>query len=275
MWTRPQNRSFVVVAALAAGLVASACVPPPPPGPPPPPVPPAPVLTGSAYWGMNEQSGTMKDIVGPPFQNGNVSASGVTRDGIKYGFAGWANNVDASGNLVGTVSATNAQVTVADPQHLIEPKNGKFRISGVMQSALASTTGQLPTGRPQQNFNVIQKARSVDAGGFWKVEIGSNANRRGKLMCTLGDGDTTVTAMSPGPNTFADGQPHVFACWLNQNTLVAELDGQRATVDTSQVNNVDPAGRFSTVVTFGKKPGSTAPDDSFAGWLHEVRVSIG
>jgi hypothetical protein len=107
------------------------------------------------------------------------------------------------------------------------------------------------------------------------VEIGTHDNRRGALLCTLGDGDTTVTAMSPGPATFADGQPHSFACWLNQNTLVAELDGQQGTVDTSQVNNVDPSGRFSTEVTFGKKPGSIDPEDSFAGWLHEVQVSIG
>ena len=43
----------------------------------------------------------------------------------------------------------------------------------------------------------------------------------------------------------------------------------------AQVNNVDPSGRFSTEVTFGKKPGSIDPKDSFAGWLHEVQVSIG
>ena len=65
--------------------------------------------------------------------------------------------------------------------------------------------------------------------------------------------------MSPGPATFADGQPHSFACWLNQNTLVAELDGQQGTVDTSQVNNVGPSGRFSTEVTFGKKPDPPTP----------------
>ena len=265
------HRWRAAAAGVVALAVATACPPPPPP---PPPVPPVPVVTGSAVWGMNETTGTMKDSLGPPFQNGIVAA-GVGRDGSKYHFPGWEHNVDAAGNLVGTVSATDGQVTVADPQHLIEPKNGKFKISGVMQSALASTTGQLPNGVVGQNFNVIQKARSVDAGGFWKVEIGTHDNRRGALMCTLGDGDTTVTAMSPGPATFADGQPHSFACWLNQNTLVAELDGQQGTVDTSQVNNVDPSGRFSTEVTFGKKPGSTDPEDSFAGWLHEVQVSIG
>jgi hypothetical protein len=271
MQTLVKHRLWVLGAIVVSGAVASGCVPPPPP---PPPVPPVPVVTGSALWAMDDTTGTMKDSVGPPFQNGIV-APGVSRDGSKYHFPGWQNNVDAAGNLVGVVSATDGQVTVADPQHLIEPKNGKFKISGVMQSALASTTGQLPNGVVGQNFNVIQKARSVDAGGFWKVEIGTHDNRRGALMCTLGDGDTTVTAMSPGPATFADGQPHSFACWLNQNTLVAELDGQQGTVDTSQVDNVDPSGRFSTEVTFGKKPGSTDPEDSFAGWLYEVQVSIG
>ena len=142
-------------------------------------------MTGSAVWGMNETTGPMKDSLGPPFQNGIVAA-GVDRDGSKYHFPGWQNNVDAAGNLVGSVSATDGQVTVTDPQHLIEPKNGKFKISGVMQSALASTTGQLPNGVVGQNFNVIQKARSVDAGGFWKVEIGTHDNRRGALHVHAG-----------------------------------------------------------------------------------------
>jgi hypothetical protein len=39
--------------------------------------------------------------------------------------------------------------------------------------------------------------------------------------------------------------------------------------------NVDPSWRFSTVVTLGKKPGSTDPGDSFAGWLRDVSVLVG
>jgi hypothetical protein len=267
--SRPISRS-VAVGVAAVGLAVTACAPPVGPKPPPP-VPPQPTLTATAAWPMTETTGPMMDSVAPG-QNGSVTA-GVIRDGTTYYFPGWSKNVDANGNLFGSVPANTGQVVVNDPRHVLEPKNGKFKIWGVLQSQLAAN-GQLPTGVPGQNFNVIQKARSVDAGGFWKVEIGSNGNRRGKLMCTLGDGNTTVTAIAPPP-LFANGTPHTFACWLNENTLVAELDGQAATADTSQVNNVDPSGRFSTVVTFGKKPGSTDPRDAFAGWLHKVSILVG
>jgi len=269
--SRAISRSLFIGIGLV-GLALGACAPPTPQKPPPPPpVPPPPVLTATATWLMNETSGAMVDAVAPR-QNGAVAA-GVLRDGSRYYFPGWSRNVDANGNLFGSVSASTGQVVVNDPNHVLEPKNGKFKIWGVMQSQL-SANGQLPNGLPQQTLNVIQKARSVDAGGFWKVEIGTNGNRRGKLMCTLGDGNTTVTAIAP-PALFTNGAPHTFQCWLNQNTLVAELDGQVATADTSQVNNVDPSGRFSTVVTFGKKPGSTDPGDSFAGWLRDVNVLVG
>src|SRR6266540_964859 len=151
--SRSISRS-VVVGVAAVGLAITACAPPVGPKPPPP-VPPQPTLTATASWPMNETTGPMRDLIAPG-QDGSVTA-GVIRDGNTYYFPGWSKNVDANGNLFGSVSANTGQVVVNDPRHVLEPKNGKFKIWGVMRSQLAPN-GQLPTGVPGQNFNVIQKA---------------------------------------------------------------------------------------------------------------------
>ena len=215
----------------------------------------------------------MKDSVGPPFHNGIVAA-GVGRDGSKYQFPGWQNNVDAAGNLVGAVSATDGQVTVADPQHLIEPKNGKFKISGVMQSALASTTGQLPNG-------VVGRTSTSSKRRGRSTPVASGRSRSAPTT-TDGRPDVHVGRRRHDRHGDVTRSGDVRRRSAAQLRLLAEPEhaGGRARrpeghVDTSQVNNVDPSGRFSTEVTFGKKPGSTDPEDSFAGWLHEVQVSIG
>jgi hypothetical protein len=245
-----------------------ACAAVPPSGTP---IPQLPTLRPVAVWMMDEVGGTrMHDLV-PPAQNG-VLSPGVRPEGGVFEFPGWIANVDSTGHLVGVVSATDGEVVVRDRAHVLEPTHDAFAVSGTIRSRLTAA-GQLPLGAPGASFNVIQKARANNRGGFWKVEIGVSGPNRGRLICTIGDGVQVAAVASP--NWVGDGAWHAFSCWLGRGVLVAQVDAQGAGVNASQLSTVDPVSRFSGEVVLGKKPGSTDPGDSFAGWLGEVRVGVG
>jgi hypothetical protein len=265
--------STLLLGALLA-FSAAACVAPPPNPPKPPPTtavppPPAPVFVEQALWAMDESGGnTMHDSV-LPAQNGTLGSEVIPGGGV-YEFPGWVNNVDGNGGLAGTVSPDGGQVTVPDSNHKLEPVNGVFSVSGTIRARLTAA-GQLPVNGPGSSFNVVQKARANNLGGFWKVELNSSgAERRGKLLCTVGDGTGEVVVVSAV--RVDDGAWHSFRCWLAQNKLVAEVDGQQA-VAASSIDTVHPVGKFSTAVVIGKKPGSTNPWDSFSGWLGELHIA--
>jgi hypothetical protein len=265
------NRTLLLGAVLAFSTAACVAPPPPPRPKPPPPVPPppAPTFVQQAVWPMDETGGnTMHDIVAPA-QNGTLGPQ-VVPGGGAYFFPGWVNNVNPSGGLTGTVSPDGSEVTVPDPNHKLEPRNGVFSVSGTIRARLTST-GQLPINGPGTSFNVVQKARANNLGGFWKVELNSSgAERRGKLLCTVGDGTGAVAVVSAV--RIDDGNWHSFRCWLAQNKLVAEVDGHQS-VAASSIDTVHPVGKFSTSVVIGKKPGSPDPWDSFSGWLGELRIA--
>jgi hypothetical protein len=278
---RPLSHKAVLAGAvLAAGLAATACVPPAQNQPPPNQVPPPPLPTfvEQAAWAMDETGGnTMHDSIAGA-QDGTIGSeiifvAGNPPDRGAYEFPGWVNNQDGTGGLTGTVSETGGKIVVPDPNHKLEPKNGIFSVSGTIRTRLTSV-GTLPNGGPGSSFNVVQKAHAPNTGGYWKVEVNaSGLQRKGKLLCTVGDGQGEI--ISPSSVRIDDGNWHTFRCWLAQSKLVAEVDGQQATVDASSINTVDPVGKFSNEVVIGKKPGSTDPYDSFSGWLGELHIATG
>jgi hypothetical protein len=272
------HKVFVIGTALAAGVAMSACVPPkknPPPSTTVPP-PPPPTFVQQAAWAMNETTGrTMNDSVAPA-QNGSIGAD-IKFVGGTYEFPGWVNAIGPDGVHIlptATVSETGGKIVVPDPSHKLEPKNGVFSVSGTIRTRLTAT-GVLPDNDiPGTSFNVVQKAHQPNPGGYWKVEVNASGNqKRGKLLCTVGDGVHEVSVASTV--RIDNGAWHTFNCWLAQNKLVAQVDGQQAAVDASSVNTVNPVGKFSNEVVVGKKPGSTDPDDSFSGWLGELHIATG
>ena len=260
------HRSVVAGTAAVALVAIAACGPPPRPPPPPPPA------ATNASWGMNERSGrVMTDSAKPPANNG-VIGPGVKLNGSTYEFPGWVNNVDAAGNFVGQISATDSLVSVADSGHELEPQNGAFSVDGVLQ-ARRTAAGTLPVGARGVAYNIVQKARASNLGGFWKVEMRGNGLGLGRLVCTLGDGRNVVTVESTV--RLDNGARHSFACRLNKGIFAAVVDGVSSNTDAAILGTVNPVERFSTTVSIGKKPGSTDPSDSFSGGIDQLNISAG
>jgi hypothetical protein len=212
----------------------------------------------------------MNDSVRP--LNNGVIGPGVKIGGGVYDFPGWVSNVDAAGNFVGQISATDSLVSVADSGHDLEPKNGAFSVEGIVQ-ARRTAAGALPVGSRGVAYNIVQKARASNLGGFWKVEIRGNGIGIGRLVCTLGDGRNVVSVESTV--RMDNGARHSFACRLNKGVFAAVVDGVSANVNASILGSVTPVERFSTSVSIGKKPGSTDPSDSFSGWIDQLNISAG
>ena len=265
------RRAVLAGVGAAIGLAVAACGPPAPPpvviGPPP--APPAAV---QAKWSMNETTGrVMRDSVKPP-HDGAIGPSVAIGSGV-YDFPGWSGVVDGNGNFTGApIAAADSVVSVPDAGHQLEPLNAAFSVDGTIRTRLAAT-GALPNAAQGTGYNVVQKARASNLGGFWKVEIRGFGNGLGHLLCTLGDGRNVVTAESA--TRLDDGNWHTFGCRLNGHVWSAVVDGTGANVDATILGSVTPVERFSTAVTIGKKPGSTDPSDSFSGWLDELNISAG
>jgi hypothetical protein len=238
---------------------------------PPTNTPPPPPAAAQAIWNMSETSGRVMNDSVRPFQNGVIGPTVVIGGGV-YEFPGWVNNVDAGGNFVGQISATDSLVSVADAGHVLEPKNGAFSVEGIVQARLTAA-GTLPVGARGVAYNIIQKARASNLGGFWKVEMRGNGIGIGRLVCTLGDGRNVVSVQSTV--RMDNGARHSFACRLNKGVFAAVVDNTSANADASILGAVTPVERFSNTVSIGKKPGSTDPSDSFAGWIDQLSISAG
>ncbi len=265
------RRVILAGAGTAAVLLLTAC-PPPSTDPPvvvgPPPAPPANVQSS---WAMNESVGpVMRDSL-VPRRNGVIGPV-VSLNGAYYDFPGWVSNVDGAGNFVGTIAPTDSQVAVADANHELEPHNAAFSVDAriLMRRTAAGT---LPVGVVGTGYNVIQKARASNLGGFWKVEIRGHGNGLGHLVCTMGDGRVVLSVESEA--RVDDGGWHDIACRLNGNVFSAVVDNVGANVDASSLGAVNPVERFSTEVLIGKKPHSTDPSDTFSGQIDNVNISAG
>jgi hypothetical protein len=240
-----------------AVLVASACAPPT-----------GEALGGrpAARWTMDERPGAtvMVDVSGSG-SDGVIGSAVAVGDGT-YRFPGWTANVDTAGRLIGRVAVTSGAVSVPDPWGALEPGRGSFVVSVRLRSALTSS-GRLPSA-PAASFNVVQKGRADQAGGFWKLELSGDGSSTGRLRWVISDGSRSAVVTSAV--RVDDGQWHTVVAQRRDDRALLTVDGVSASAPAGGVGDVAPGG---VPVTVGKKPGSTDPRDAFAGWLDDLTVS--
>src|SRR5262245_20172159 len=219
-------------------------------------------------WPMDESSGSvMNDVSGS--LDGSIGAAVVLGGGLLgYLFPGWTGNVDGSGNLTGKVPATAGAVSVPDPADVLDPRTGNVTVSLDLQATL--TGGRLPTASGA-SYNVVQKARADDPGGFWKLELAGSGAALGKLRWVLSDGTHKVAVTSK--RRVDDGAWHTVTAERRGTQTVLTVDGVSASASAASVGDIHPTGKYSGTMTVGKKPGSTDPKDAFAGSLRELIVS--
>lgn len=217
------------------------------------------------HWRMDESSGTVMHDSSPSGLNGSIG-SAVTVGGGMYQFPGWTGNVDSTGHLKGKVPAESGAAKVPDPNDILDPRTASFTISLQIRSALLAN-GRLPTASGA-SYNIVQKARSDDAGGFWKLELGGSGSKLGKLRWVLSDGAHSVVVT--GKRRIDDGAWHTVVAERRGNQSVLTVDGASATASAKSIGDIHPKGKYSATMTVGKKPGSTDPKDAFAGWLKEL-----
>ena len=219
-------------------------------------------------WPMDETSGSvMKDASGS--LDGTIGAAVVLGDPDGYLFPGWTGNVDDTGHLTGKVSATAGAVSVPDPADLLDPRTGNITVS-LRIRATRTASGRLPTASGA-SYNIVQKARADDPGGFWKLELAGSGTASGKLRWALSDGTHKVVVASK--KRIDDGASHTVVAERRGGQTVLTVDGVSATASAASVGDIHPTGKWSATMTVGKKPGSTDPKDAFAGYLQQLVVS--
>jgi hypothetical protein len=214
---------------------------------------------------MDERPGAtvMADVSGSGMDG--AIGGGVAVGNGTYQFPGWTGNVDGAGRLTGQVAAASGAVSVPDPWGALEPGRGSFVISLRMRSALTAA-GRLPSA-PAASFNIVQKGRADQAGGFWKLELSGDGSSIGRLRWVISDGSRSAVVTSAV--RVDDGQWHTVVAERRGDRAVLTVDGVSAAVSSRAVGDVAPGG---APVTVGKKPGSTDPRDAFAGWLDDLAV---
>jgi hypothetical protein len=226
-----------------------------------------------AQWPMSETSGTvMHDTVSPTFENRTIGPL-VVLSGDSYEFPGWRDNVTASGQLQGSVSVDGGIVAVPNPDDVFDPNSGFSMVTALR--ARVTADGHLParaTNGDPPSYNVVQKGRANSPGGFWKLEIAGSGRQIGKIRCVAGDGQVSKVAMSA--TRVDDGAWHTVGCELSGGKLTAIVNDEHRSVTASTLGPIHPGGQWGTSMWIGKKPGSTDPADAFAGWLHDLTISI-
>ena len=224
-------------------------------------------------WLMDEPDGStiMRDTSGSNHLDGTIgSAVELSGDPAQgYLFPGWTGNVDDSGNLTGQVPKTAGAVSVLDPADVLDPRTGGISVSTYLQ-ATRTASGRLPTVSGA-SYNIVQKARADDPGGFWKLELAGSGAALGKLRWVLSDGLYKVVVTSK--KRVDDGQWHRVIAERRGTQTVLTVDGASASKSAGLVGDIHPTGKWSGAMTVGKKPGSTNPKDAFAGRLRELVIS--
>jgi hypothetical protein len=220
------------------------------------------------HWRMDESSGNVMHDSSPSGLDGSIG-SAVTLGGGMYQFPGWTGNVDGTGHLTGRVPAEAGAVKVPDPADVLDPRTASFTVAVQIRSALLNN-GRLPTASGA-SYNIVQKARSDDPGGFWKLELSGSGTTLGKLRWVLSDGTHKVVVNAKG--RIDDGGWHTVVAERRGSQSVLTVDGRVASASAASIGDIHPKGKYSAVMTVGKKPGSTDPKDAFAGWLKELVAS--
>jgi hypothetical protein len=220
------------------------------------------------HWKMDESSGNVMLDSSPSGLDGSIG-SAVAIGGGMYEFPGWTGNVDGTGHLKGKVPAEAGAVKVPDPVDVLDPRTASFTITLQIRAALLAN-GRLPAASGA-SYNIVQKARSDDPGGFWKLELGGSGAALGKLRWVLSDGAHSVVVT--GKRRIDDGAWHTVIAERRGTQSVVTVDGAAASASARSIGDIHPKGKYSATMTVGKKPGSTDPKDAFAGWLKELVAS--
>jgi hypothetical protein len=157
---------------------------------------------------------------------------------------------------------------VSDPRHILDPRTASFSVSLRLQATLTAS-GRLPTASGA-SYNIVQKARADDPGGFWKLELNGSGSALGTLRWVLSDGARKVVVTVK--RRVDDGGWHTVVAERRGNQSVLTVDGASASKSASSVGDIHPTGKYSGAMTVGKKPGSTDPRDAFAGRLVQLIV---
>lgn len=159
-------------------------------------------------------------------------------------------------------------------------------------------------GAAKPSYNLIQKGRNGKSvpGGFYKLEIMGYAGTQGGLSyvkgsvhCQFLDSDGTSVDAFSGTGTNAKvvdrSYYYTISCYRSGNSVTLSVTEETPTPQTQTVSgvrtregarsglgSVSPdngagATRFSPMFSIGKKPMSTAIEDSFAGWVSYVNLS--
>lgn len=216
---------------------------------------------------MDEPGGSvMHDLSGSGLDGAIGSA--VVAGGGAYRFPGWSQNVDSSGRLAGMVQADAGAVEVVDPSDLLDRGTGSFAVALRLRSDLTAQ-GRLPAASGA-SYNIVQKGRADDPGGFWKLELAGSGSGSGRLRWVLSDGQRSAVVMSAA--RVDDGQWHSVTAERRAGQSVLTVDGRTSTASAAQVGGINPTGSYSAAMTVGKKPGSVDPRDAFAGWLDALTI---
>jgi hypothetical protein len=216
---------------------------------------------------MDESGGSvMRDLSGSGLDGAIGSA--VVVGGGTYRFPGWSQNLDPSGRVAGTVPPDAGAVRIADPFDLLDKGTGSFAMTLRLRSDLTAQ-GSLPTA-PGASYNIVQKARADDPGGFWKLELIGSGAASGRLRWVFSDGQRSAVVMSAA--RVDDGQWHTVTAERRGSQSAMTVDGLTTTTSAVHVGAIHPRGGFGEAMTVGKKPGSVDPRDAFAGWLDALTI---
>lgn len=218
---------------------------------------------------MNELSGSVMIDISPSHLDGAIGKAVMLGGSEGYLFPGWTGNIDTTGHLAGTVSATAGAVAVPDPLDVLDPRTAGLSVSLGLE-ATRTASGKLPTASGA-SYNIVQKARANDPGGFWKLELAGSGTALGKLRWVLSDGSHKVVVTSK--QRVDDGAWHTVVAERRGSQSVLTVDGVSATVSAASVGDIHPTGKYNATMTVGKKPGSTDPKDAFAGRLKELVIT--
>jgi hypothetical protein len=221
------------------------------------------------HWPMNESSGSVMIDTSTSHLDGAIGKAVMLGGSDGYLFPGWTGNTDTSGHLAGTVSATAGAVAVPDPLDVLDPRTASLSVS-VSLSATLTASGKLPTASGA-SYNIVQKARANDPGGFWKLELAGSGAALGKLRWVLSDGSHKVVVTSK--QRVDDGASHTVVAERRGAQSVLTVDGVSATVSAASIGDIHPTDKYNATMTVGKKPGSTDPKDAFAGRLKELVIT--
>ncbi len=226
---------------------------------------------------MNEASGTTQMIDGFLFGLHSLPFNGVTTDGSKYVFSGWTTNVDATGRLTGLLASSSAgEIRVPDAASLLSPGAGSFSIALSLRPTLVNGSLPLPGSGTlaAPSYNILQRGRATDAGGFYKLELIGSGSKLGKVHCGMkAPGFASLDVYSA---RILDGKPHTIECTLDRLTRVLKIttDGfVSGTKSFTTYGTIMPRDAYGTYLTVGKKPGSSDPGDAFAGEIDYVTIS--